>query len=131
MADEVHDAQKVQGRHRDENQARRAAAAPDAAGDSLQHRAAQKAHVVQGVHDAAEHAVDEHRVDATVARDLRALHHHEHLHKGKDHVGDRREGVQIHQATKRHEKKSQREQRIYHAEHRDEAEAKAHAVPQD
>lgn len=86
---------------------------------------------MQNIDDSPKEPVDEHRIDTTIAGDLGALHHHEHLHKGKDHVGDRREGVQIHQATKRHEKKSQREQRIYHAEHRDEAEAKAHAVPQD
>ena len=44
------------------------------------HPAQQEAGALHDVGHAAEEPVDEHRVDAAVARDLRALHHHEHLH---------------------------------------------------
>ena len=73
LSDEVHEPQQVHGHERHHGERRDA----DDHG-LLGERAADEAHVVQRVHDAAEEPVDEHGVDAAVARSLRALNHHEH-----------------------------------------------------
>ena len=75
LAEEVHESQQVPGAERNHSVRRQPGMATCPASVP-----ADEPCIVQGVHHAAEEPVDEHRVDAAVARDLRALHHHEHLH---------------------------------------------------
>ena len=80
LADEEHEPQKVQRHERGRCQ-RVDAQNAHLIGEGTR----KKPHVMQGIHDAAEEAVDKDRVDAAVARGLGALDHHEH----DDHAVDR------------------------------------------
>ena len=80
LADEEHEPQKVQRHERGRCQ-RVDAQNAHLIGEGTR----KKPHVMQGIHDAAEEAVDKDRVDAAVARGLSALDHHEH----DDHAVDR------------------------------------------
>ena len=80
LADEEHEPQKVQRHERGRCQG---VDAPNT--DLFGEGTRKKPHVVQGIYDATEEAVDKDRVDAAVARGLGTLDHHEH----DDHAVDR------------------------------------------
>ena len=84
LADEEHEPQKIQRHERGRRQG------IDAQNEHLLGEGSRKkSHVMQGIHDAAEEAVDKDRVDAAVARGLGALDHHEHDDHAVDRVEDR------------------------------------------
>ena len=72
LADEEHETEQIHRHQRDDGIGLHAHDA-----DLLGERAGKEPDIMQRVHDAGEEAVDEHGVDASVARCLRALDHHE------------------------------------------------------